>query len=178
MTGASVAPSSPLANLLDTVMTSLTVLPSFERCDVLAALVFMGEETGTLSRTTLMRDLGLKEGPTKTLLKRLEQNKLVVRVGNKGHILTDKGRQWNHRIREQIVDHKEVLAPGISLAESAYGMQLRNAATHVESGIEQRDRALLAGAIGATTLIFEEGALRVPSVSDKVVDKKTLKGLL
>jgi hypothetical protein len=66
----------------------------------------------------------------------------------------------------------------VSLAEFAYGIQLRNLAKLVETGIEQRDRALLAGAAGATTLIFEGGRLTVPSVSKRVVDKKTYEDLL
>jgi DNA-binding MarR family transcriptional regulator len=170
--------SSSLTVLLDDVMISPTVPPSFERCDVLAALVFMGEGTGTVSRAELMKELNLKEGPIKTLLRRLEQNKLVSRIGNKGHILTQEGRRVNRKIREHIVDHKQVKAPSISLSESAYGMQLRGVAAQIETGIEQRDQALLVGATGATTLIFKDNALKIPSVSDRVIDKKTLKGLL
>jgi hypothetical protein len=125
-----------------------------------------------------MDEMNLKEGPAKTLIRRFEQNGLVARVGNKGHLLTAKGKDWNGRIRSWIVDFKEVSAPSVSLTESAYGIQLRGLSNLVETGIEQRDHALLAGAIGATTLVFEEGVLKVPSVSDRVLQKKTVKGLL
>jgi hypothetical protein len=125
-----------------------------------------------------MARLNLREGPVKTLLRRLEQNGLVSRAGNTGHILTDAGKEWNHKIRIRMIDFKEVRARSVSLTEFAYGIQLRNLATLVETGIEQRDRALLAGAAGATTLIFERGRLTVPSVSKRVVDKKTFEDLL
>jgi hypothetical protein len=125
-----------------------------------------------------MDKVNLKEGPAKTLIRRFEQNGLVVRVGNIGHVLTPKGKEWNGKVRAWIVDFKEVNAPSISLTESTYGIQLRGFSTLVESGIEQRDHALLAGAIGATTLVFERGALKVPSVSDKVLDKNSVKELL
>jgi hypothetical protein len=158
-------------------MASPTVPPSFEKCDVVAALIFASSETQPVSRFTLMTRLDLKEGPVKTLLRRLEQNGLMIRVGNRGHTLTSAGKAWNDRIRQRIIDFKEVKVPALSLAKFAYGIQLRNLSAFVESGIEQRDRALLVGGAGATTLIFESEALRVPSVSKKVVDKNTLKDL-
>jgi hypothetical protein len=125
-----------------------------------------------------MDKINLKEGPAKTLIRRFEQNDLVNRVGNIGHILTAKGKEWNRRIRTWIVDFKEVSAPSISLSDSAYAIQLRGMSGLVESGIDQRDHALLAGAVGATTLVFEKGVLKVPSVSNKVLDKKTMRELI
>jgi predicted transcriptional regulator len=170
--------SQLLTSLLNAIVASPTVLPSFEKCDVLATLIFLGEESEPVSRTTIMKELNLKEGPVKTLLKRLEQNALLTRIGNKGHMLTGKGKEWNSRIRESIVDFKEVRAPGVSLTEFAYAIQLRGISGLIDSGIEQRDHALLVGGSGATTLTFEAGLLKVPSVSARVLDKKTLKGLL
>lgn len=163
---------------MNLIMASPTVPPSFEKCDILAALIFASVETGPVSRFGLMTRLNLREGPVKTLLRRLEQNGLMLRVGNRGHKLTNAGKERSTKIRQRIIDFKEVKVPSLSLAEFAYGMQLRNLAGLVESGIEQRDRALLVGGAGATTLIFEGGDLRVPSVSKKVIDKKTLKDLL
>lgn len=169
--------SLQLSNLVNSVTASPTVPPSFEKCDVLATLIFMGRELEPVSRSALMKNLNLKEGPIKTLLKRLEQNGLVTRLGNRGHVLSGEGKVWNHRLRERIVESKEVHAPGVSLTEFAYGIQLRGLADLVASGIEQRDLALLVGATGATTLTFQGGALKVPSVSGKALDKKTLKEL-
>jgi predicted transcriptional regulator len=170
--------SQLLANLLNAVIASPTVLPSFEKCDVLGTLIFLGEGSEPVSRTAIMKELNLKEGPVKTLLKRLEQNNLLTRIGNKGHMLTDKGKEWNNKIRKTIVDFKEVQAAGVSLTEFAYAIQLRGISGLINSGIEQRDHALLAGGSGATTLTFETGLLKVPSVSGKVLHKKTLRGLL
>jgi len=137
----------------------------------------MGMELQPVSRSLLMKSLSLKEGPIKTLLKRLEQKGLVKRIGNKGHALSVEGRAWNQRLRERIVENKEVHAPGVSLNEFAYGIQLRGLADLVASGIEQRDLALLVGATGATTLTFQGGTLKVPSVSGRALDKETLKEL-
>jgi len=170
--------SLSLSDLLHLIMASPTVPPSFEKCDVLAALMFASSETEPISRFSLMTRLNLKEGPVKTLLRRLEQNGLMIRVGNKGHTPTNTGKAWNDKIRRRIIDFKEVKVPALSLAKFAYGIQLRNLAGFVESGIEQRDRALLVGGAGATTLVFKDGDLRVPSVSQKAVDKNTLKDLL
>jgi hypothetical protein len=171
--------SSPsLSQLLDAIIASPTVPPSFDKCDILSALVFIGVQTEPTSRFILMEKLNLKEGPAKTLIRRFEQNGLVTRVGNVGHVLTTKGKEWNDRIRSWIVDFKEVSAPSVSLTESAYGIQLRGLSGLVQSGIEQRDHALLAGAIGATTLVFEKETLRVPSVSNKSLDKKAMRQLL
>jgi hypothetical protein len=173
------SPSSVLlSDLLNLIMASPTVPPSFEKCDVLATLMFASSEIQPISRFTLMTRLDLKEGPVKTLLRRLEQNGLMTRFGNRGHTLTNAGKAWNNKIRQRIIDFKEVKVPALSLAKFAYGIQLRNLATFVESGIEQRDRALLVGGAGATTFVFEDGELKVPSVSKKVVDRNTLKDLL
>ena len=168
----------PLSQLLDAIIASPTVPPSFEKCDVLSALIFIGAQTEPTSRFALMEKMNLKEGPAKTLIRRFEQNELVIRVGNTGHVLTAKGKEWNSRIRSWILDFKKVNPSSVSLGESAYGIQLRGLSSLVESGIEQRDYALLAGAIGATTLVFERGALKVPSVSNKVLEKKIMKELL
>jgi hypothetical protein len=124
-----------------------------------------------------MKNLNIKEGPIKTLLKRLEQNGLVTSVANRGHILSEEGRAWHQKLRKRIIRNKQVQVPGLSLKESAYGIQLRGLADLVASGIEQRDLALLVGASGATTLTFQGGALKVPSVSGEALDEETLKEL-
>jgi hypothetical protein len=178
LSSGSTSSSLLLSDLLNLIMASPTVPPSFERCDVLAALMFASSEAQPISRFTLMTRLDLKEGPVKTLLRRLEQNGLMARVGNRGHTLTNAGKTWNNKIRQRIIDFKEVKVPALSLAKFAYGIQMRNLASLVESGIEQRDRALLVGGAGATTLVFEDGELKIPSVSRKVVDRNTLKDLL
>lgn len=166
-----------MSNLVSSVMASPTVSPSFEKCDILSTIILMGTDFEPVSRSVLMKKLNLKEGPIKTLLKRLEQNELVTRVGNKGHTLSGEGKAWNQRLRQRIIENKEVHAPGVSLTEPAYGIQLRGLVDLVASGIEQRDLALLVGATGATTLTFQDGALKVPSVSGRVLGKNTLKEL-
>jgi hypothetical protein len=166
-----------LSDIVNSVMASPTVPPSFEKCDVLATIILMGTDVEPVSRSILMKNLHIKEGPIKTLLKRLEQNGLVTSVANRGHILSEEGRAWHQRLRERIVQNKQVRVPGLSLKESAYGIQLRGLADLVASGIEQRDLALLVGASGATTLTFQGGALKVPSVSGEALDKETLKEL-
>ena len=38
----------------------------------------------------------------------------------------------------------------------------------IKSGVEQRDASVMVGAKGATTIMFKEGRLKIPSVSDDV----------
>lgn len=40
----------------------------------------------------------------------------------------------------------------------------------IKSGIEQRDAAIMVGAKGATTIIFKEGHLVIPSVGDNIAE--------
>jgi len=45
---------------------------------------------------------------------------------------------------------------------------VRNAANGVKKGVEQRDTAIKAGALGATTLIFSRNRLTMPSSEEDV----------
>jgi hypothetical protein len=56
----------------------------------------------------------------------------------------------------------------LTLANCNFAILIKNRGHLIRSGVEQRDAAIMAGARGATTIMFKEGRLRIPSVSDNV----------
>jgi len=47
---------------------------------------------------------------------------------------------------------------------------IRGAASKVKGGIEQRDAAIIAGATGATTLVLDDGGLRMPGMEEPLAE--------
>lgn len=53
----------------------------------------------------------------------------------------------------------------ITLGKFNYAVLIKNMADAIKSGIEQRDIAIKAGAVGATTLIFKNGIFLIPETN-------------
>lgn len=53
----------------------------------------------------------------------------------------------------------------ITLGKFNYAVLVKNMADAIKSGIEQRDIAIKAGAVGATTLIFKNGIFLIPETN-------------
>jgi hypothetical protein len=125
----------------------------------------MMENNKKISRSLMMYELGLGEGSVKTLVKHLKMQGLVEN-SNAGMWLTNKGKMIYTKL--QISMPKEVSIPksSISLGKFNHAILLKNMSYNIKSGIEQRDAAIKAGAIGATTLIFKHKKLEIPGTGE------------
>jgi hypothetical protein len=52
-----------------------------------------------------------------------------------------------------------------------FAVRIKGGASKIKSGIEQRDAAIIAGALGATTLVVDKNKLKMPSMKDESIDK-------
>lgn len=138
---------------------------SFDLVHVFKAMQLM-ETKKKISRSILIRDLGLGEGSVKTLVKHLKMNGLIEN-SNAGMWLTDKGRAMYLKLYSVIPAETDIPKCSIALGKFNHAVLVRGVAHNVKTGIEQRDAAIKSGAIGATTLVFSEEKLTMP---DKELD--------
>jgi hypothetical protein len=132
---------------------------SFSIVHVVKALELIAEKP--IGRNLLSEGLLLGEGTTRTLLERLKAQKLVA-VERKGCTLTLKGKGLWKALHEAL-PRKAVLAESsLTVGSFNVAMLVKQGAKKVKSGLEQRDAALMAGARGATTLVYRRGKLTVP----------------
>ncbi len=133
-----------------------------------------------IGRNKLSKELLLGEGVTRTLIERLKSNGLVS-IKKKGCVLSKKGKEYWDSL--QAVFPKSVVLGKSRLTLGRFNAALivKGSGHRVRRGMEQRDAALMAGAEGATTLVFKDGRLaippgnqdideRYPKIHDKLVD--------
>ncbi|MGQ9721009.1 MAG: DUF4443 domain-containing protein [Candidatus Jordarchaeum sp.] len=156
-----------IGELLESIKTSPTIIPSFNSYDVLMVLLFLSEKKYPIGRYTIKEQLKLGPGVVRTLLRRLAQLNLIKPIGKKGHVLTEEGEETVKEIRKLIVEEKKLQESNLVIrGENSYGIRLINASNKISDGLGQRDRAIQVGAEGATTIICKKGKLTIPSIRD------------
>jgi predicted transcriptional regulator len=140
--------------------------PSFSIFHIIKALELTAKE-GPIGRGKLSKKLGTGEGATRTLLNRLIDAGLII-TSKPGCLLTEKGETiWNDF--QSIFPQKVKLEESeLTLANYNIALLIKGCGDKVKTGIEQRDAALLAGAKGATTLIFKNQTLIQPGISENL----------
>ncbi|MFB0543442.1 MAG: DUF4443 domain-containing protein [Candidatus Bathyarchaeia archaeon] len=138
--------------------------PSFKEVHVLKALelISSGPRVG---RKRLGELLGLGEGVVRTLLRHL-QGEGLIEVARKGVGLTGRGGSLLAALRAYVSIGAEVPRSPLTIGPKNFAVLVRGAGDHVQSGVEQRDAALRAGALGATTLVFEGERLILPGMEE------------
>lgn len=137
--------------------------PSFNMLDLIRLLRLLAE-SGRAGRIKISRELGLGEGATRTMLKRLSEAGLIITLKT-GCSLSDRGRSlWNNiaKIMPKIV---EIGSNELTLAPKSVAILVKGRADKVKSGIEQRDAAVSIGAKGAVTMVFRNNKVIIPGVS-------------
>ena len=140
--------------------------PSFSLFHLLIALELIAIKS--IGRKGLAQELEVGEGVARTIISRLRDAGLIL-ASKTGCSLTEEGvdvwREYRSILRKVKVDKSELTFSDFNSAILA-----RNRAHKVKSGIEQRDAAVMAGAKGATTILFKHGHLVFPS-TDRDIGK-------
>lgn len=137
--------------------------PSFNMLDLLRLLRLLAE-SGRAGRIKISRELGLGEGATRTIIRRLAEAGLIVASRN-GCSLSDKGRSLWNNIEKIIPKMVEIGSNELTLAPKSVAILVRGRADRVKNGIEQRDAAVSIGAKGAVTMVFKNNKVIIPGVS-------------
>ena len=141
--------------------------PSFNEAQVIKALEIICAH-GTVGRTKLSKELELGEGTTRTLLKHLKKEGLI-EGSRHGITFSDHGKKLFSNLRSKISEEIDCPNSPLTVGPFNIAVLVRNAAHGVRRGVEQRDTAIKAGALGATTLIFSHNKLVMPSNEEDIL---------
>lgn len=139
--------------------------PSFSMFHLLHAIELISEKT--IGRSKLAENLKVGEGAVRTIINRLKDADLVV-TSKAGCTLTNEGLRLLREYKSIFKKKIEIGKNELTLADYNFAILIKNCGHKVRSGVEQRDAAVMAGAKGATTIMFKEGRLKIPSVSGNV----------
>jgi len=137
---------------------------SFSEPHLLLALEHIAAQP--IGRNKLAEDLGIGEGVTRTLIDRLKNAKLID-ISRAGCFLTPEGRRL-FREYESVIKKTKVDKNELTLENFNCAVLVRNCASKVKTGMEQRDAAIMAGAKSATTLVYKKGRLSFPSSNQEL----------
>lgn len=126
--------------------------------DVLLILKMLQHEQ--IGRKKLSSILGLGEATIRTVFRTMESEKLIIST-KKGQKITEKGEKYLKNAPHFTFPRK---VEGGTLTLSQYNVaSLISAFSHrIKNGLHIRDAAIMAGAEGATTVIFSDSEFRFP----------------
>lgn len=134
--------------------------PSFSTFHFLLAIELIAEKP--IGRNKIAHELGIGEGATRTLIRRLKEEGLTS-ISKAGCTLTKKGlelwKEYGSIIKKTRIEKNE-----LTFAEYSFAVLVKKSGHKVRTGMEQRDAAIVAGARGATTILFKKGLLVFPAV--------------
>lgn len=119
---------------------------------------------GRIGRKKLAYKIGIGEGTTRTIISLLKSKNLIA-IKQTGIKLTDKGRKRFDAVRFQTA---RISGSKITVGKYSFGVVVKNCAHKIKYGIEQRDCAVKAGALGATTIICKNNKLIIPGTSTRL----------
>jgi len=134
--------------------------PSFAEAHVIEALEDISS-LGTVGRLKLSKDLDLGEGEARTLVRHLK-NEGLIEVSKSGISLSAAGKKFLSSLRVVLSEQVEMPSTPLTVGRFNVAVRVAGMKDSVKYGLEQRDSAIMAGAKGATTLIFTESRLTMP----------------
>lgn len=155
----------PFRRLLERIATEKAPGPSpaFSIFHLLRAIELVGEKP--VGRSKLAENLSVGEGTVRTIVERLRSAGLIA-TSKAGCTLTSKGLTFWKEYRSVFKKGTEIGRSELTLADCNFAILVKDHEHKVKSGVEQRDAAVMAGAKGATTMIFKKKRLTFPSVSN------------
>jgi len=135
--------------------------PAYSEAHVLKALELIGSGEG-VGRQQLSRELRLGEGTVRTLVGRLRGLGLLS-TSRGGMALTPGGQRLLTAFGEMF-STAEFPDTRMTVGSKNFAVLVRGAGRKIRRGVEERDAAMIAGAEGATTLVYDGERLRMPGV--------------
>lgn len=137
--------------------------PTFSVLHILRVIELVAEKP--IGRTKLAAELNMGQGATRTIINRLREAGLLA-TSKMGCKLTPKGLRVWKEYKKVFQKKSEIGKSELTNAKYNFAVLAKNCGHKIRSGIEQRDAAVRIGAKGAITVIFRNGRLIIPSVSD------------
>lgn len=127
----------------------------FSEVHVLRTILILGE-SGAVGRGRLGSVLGLGQGEVRTLIKRMKESDLIS-IEPDGCRLSGRGEKEFLKLRERLPWSSRVRARSLGIGSECEAVLVRSPRKVLRRGIEQRDAAVRAGAIGALTAVYTGG---------------------
>ncbi len=134
-------------------------IPKFNDYHLWKALYYLDDKEA-IGRKKLSSLLDIGEGSTRTIISLL-QNHGIISI----NILTSTGMDLKKKTR---MDLAPISIKELTIGEHNFAVRIPRLAHQVSYGCEERDAAIEAGATGATTLIYVNGALIFPGSEYRV----------
>ncbi len=135
--------------------------PSFSLGHV--ALAILEIDNRFIARKQLALNLGLGEGAVRTLIDRLKRAQMLSTFAS-GCRLSELGIQVYDDINDKLGPFEP---PSIQLwGKHSFGLRMKRIASEIGNGLELRDTAVRFGAVGAIILVYLNGRLQMPGLSD------------
>jgi len=144
-----------------TSKTAPGMSPDYSEAHVLKVLQLIASSKG-IGRQRLSKEIGVGEGTVRTMIRRLKREGLVD-SSRRGLTLTNSGTEALADLL-RFMKETELTNMEVTVGSHDYAVLVRQAANHIKNGVEQRDVALLSGAIGATTLVYDGERLYMPGI--------------
>jgi predicted transcriptional regulator len=116
------------------------------------------ESQGPVGRKALADILQIGEGSTRTILDKMIREGCVENT-RRGAVLTERGKK---RLDSSGIVVAPVNLEGLTIGKHDCAVLTKGMADRIKTGCEQRDEAVRAGAIGASTLIVKDGRIVFP----------------
>jgi predicted transcriptional regulator len=124
------------------------------------ALELMSQKA--LGRNKLAEELHIGDGAVRTIINRLKEAELI-ETSKEGCKLTAKGCEvWRH-FEEIFPKQLDLPKSELNTSEYNHAFLVKDAGQKVDSGIDQRDAAIIAGARKALIIVIKRGHLSVSS---------------
>lgn len=137
--------------------------PSFRSAHIVLAFLTIGE-SGIIGRQALAARSGLKEGPARTVIKKLREGGYI-EANASGCYLTKSGESALGSLSARLSPLVLIERSALTMGPVQVGLAVKGGGRSVRSGLEQRDAAVGVGAAGATTLVVKEGKFSIPGGS-------------
>ncbi|XES78620.1 MAG: DUF4443 domain-containing protein [Candidatus Bathyarchaeia archaeon] len=138
---------------------------SFGVFHLFCALEFMSK--GRIGRNRLAEQIAVGEGAIRTIVQRLV-NAGLMGISRAGCVLTVEGLHIWRELERFFPKRVAFLRSELSGYDFNFAFLVRGCNSKVRSGIEQRDMAVAAGALCAVVVVFQDGRLRIESVSEDI----------
>jgi predicted transcriptional regulator len=120
-----------------------------------------------LGRNKLAKKLCVGDGAVRTIISRLKSAGLI-ETSKEGCNLTEKGVEVWRQFEEVFPKRIDIPKSDLSNSDFNFAFVVKNSGQKVQSGIDQRDAAIIAGARKALVIVFRSGHLCVESVSQNI----------
>jgi predicted transcriptional regulator len=136
---------------------------SFTVFHIFYALELLSQES--LGRNKLAKKLNVGDGAVRTIICRLKDAGLI-ETSKEGCNLSKEGLEVWAQFEQVFPKRVEIRKSELIESDFVFAFLVKGSGQKVQSGIDQRDAAIIAGALKALVIVFNNGHLCIKSVSD------------